>query len=175
MADHTSPKGEIGGGGKYLVSRTFQGTAFIDSNQVPGIKETAFQLQHFIQYNSMTDKQRRRHVKLTTALMKNSDIFHHTNLPNYKYLSTIYGTKSKESMWHNLPIPPVQNFDGVAYVNPLHALKFMLAHGFSIDNFYVECGSGAAPVLQRNASLTRFSILPNQSWQKRPWCRSRRN
>ena len=163
MADHASPKGETGGGVRYLVSRAFQGTLFIDPSRVPGMKETAFQLQNFIQYNSMTDKQRRRMAKLGTVLTKNSGILEHTSFPEYKRLPAIYGPQSLDSLWNNLPIPPVQNFFKVAYVNPIHTLKYLMAHGFPIDNFWVECGSGAAPVLPRKASDKVFHIAQSKA------------
>jgi len=43
-----------------------------------------------------------------------------------------------QSFWNNLPIPPVEDIGGVAYVSPLNIVKFLFAHGIPVDDMLVE-------------------------------------
>ena len=134
-AEHATP-GEFhaGGGLQYMVSR-----ALNDSELIPKVMPTFFEAKwhftNFIQYNSMTNGQRRRQAELTRALLTSGvDFFKTTRIPaGDDDLRRLYGRSHSNSMWNTLPVPPIQQIGDIAYVNPVHIIRFFFANGLEFD------------------------------------------
>ena len=45
-------------------------------------------------------------------------------------------------MWNVLPISPVKDIEGVAYISPIHIVKFVFAFGTPVDDILVEFDKG---------------------------------
>lgn len=156
-AEHASPPGRCGGGLQYLVGRAFSRpvSGLISVDKVPTIDESLFQLQCFSQYLSMNDTQRKRQATIMQSLHKgttsqrsyssnnsksHNKMFESTYVPSYKEAEKIFGRNGQHSMWNNLPIPPIQNVDGIGYANPVHILKFLFSCGVPVDDIFVNIG-----------------------------------
>ena len=50
----------------------------------------------------------------------------------------MYGKTGKNSIWNNLPIPTVEQYDGVAYLSPLCIVKYLFANGVPIDDMLLD-------------------------------------
>jgi hypothetical protein len=129
------------GGYRYLVSRAFQGTEFISKKKVAATPEAIWHIQSFIQYHSMNQKQRKRQAAITASLfdgITQSTLFDMTRVLPFDDLQKHYGKSRKDALWNSLPIPVVQNFSGIAYINPLQVLRFMFAFAVEMDNFVLR-------------------------------------
>ena len=132
------------GGLRYLVARAFQKSKILNATKMPSLEEAQWHMKNCIQYQSMTDKQRRRHAMLLNSLSMSDCptgigmVFQNTYMPSYNDMNRIYGRPGTNSIWNILPIPTVQNIRGVAYVNPVDAVRFAFAFGVTVDDFYVD-------------------------------------
>ena len=148
VAEHASPPGRCGGGLRYLVARTFQNAkadAGLDVDRIPDFPEARWHIDSFIQYHSMSEPQQRRQARITKSIMdhvqpQSGTFFKDTFIPEYKDLARMYGKTGKQSLWNILPIPPVEDLDGVAYVSPIHIVKFLFANGVPVDDIVVNFG-----------------------------------
>jgi hypothetical protein len=148
VAEHASPPGRCGGGLRYLVARTFQNAkadAGLDVDRIPDFPEARWHIDSFIQYHSMSEPQRRRQARITKTVMdhvqqQSGTFFKDTFIPEYKDLARMYGKTGKQSLWNILPIPPVEDLGGVAYVSPIHIVKFLFANGVPVDDIVVNSG-----------------------------------
>jgi hypothetical protein len=145
VSEHATQAGHCGGGLQYLTARTFQNAegGVIDGAKTPEYPEARWQFENFLLYLSMSDKQRQRQACINQTILglfqqQTGSFFRHTHIPSYKDQSRIYGKTGKQSIWNNLPIPPVEDIDGVAYVSPLNIVKFLFAHGIPVDDMLVE-------------------------------------
>ena len=141
-AEHASPPGRCGGGIRYLVAKTFQNASTgigLSKEKTPRYVEARWHLDYFMQYNSMDEKQRQRQARITKSIMDHAEqqkggFFQHTYIPEYRNFSKVYGKTGKNSVWNNLPIPSVENIDGVAYVSPIDIIKYLFANGVPVDD-----------------------------------------
>lgn len=146
IAEHATEPKYCGGGLRYLVARTFQNTkggSSLDSSRMPSYAEARWHIEAFLQYQTMSELQRQRQSRITKSVMghiaqQKGDFFRHTFIPDYKSLSKMYGKTGKQSIWNTLPIPPVENLNGVSYVSPMHILKYMFANGVPVDNILFD-------------------------------------
>ena len=138
--EHAIGEGFTGGGIQYLVGQAFSGA--LDSNSIPSLEEAKWHIINFIQYNSMTEKQRIRQAQLSQSLMPpgsttNSSFLKKTRNPSYKELAKYYGTGAG-SILNLLPIPPVYAIGDIAYVNPVDIIRFIFANGLDIEKIGVQ-------------------------------------
>ena len=145
VAEHATQAGHCGGGLQYLAARTFQNAegGVIDRVKTPEYPEARWQFENFLLYDSMNDKQRQRYGRINESIMglfqqQAGTFFRHTHIPSYKEQSRIYGKSGKQSFWNNLPIPPVEDIGGVAYVSPLNIVRFLFANGIPVDDILVQ-------------------------------------
>jgi hypothetical protein len=154
-AEHVSPDGCGGGGIRLLVANTFQNTdegAGLDEARMPSYLEARFHFDYFMQYYSMDDKQRQRQARITQSIMapvaqQKGGFFLHTYIPEYSDFSKMYGKTGKNSIWNNLPIPTVEQYDGVAYLSPLCIVKYLFANGVPIDDMLLDFESTSSSQL----------------------------
>ena len=150
IAEQSSPPGRCGGGLRYLVARMFQNVNFdapLDAQRIPDVPEALWHFESFIQYHTLNEVQRQRQARITKTIMdisqqQSGTFFKHTRIPEYKELSRMYGKTGKQSLWNTLPIPPVEDIGGVAYVSPIHIVKFLFAFGVPVDDILVEFDKG---------------------------------
>ena len=141
IAEHFTPGNGYRrfGGMNYLVGRAFQKTLCVAPSRMPTYRETEFHFQCFIQFLEGSNKQRTRastqYEKLQPLIHTggDNDFFRHTKLPDSKRNSSLYGYTAKDCMWKNLPVPPVENVDGIAYVSPINILKYAFSLGIEMD------------------------------------------
>lgn len=146
VSEHASPIGRGGGGLRYLVASTFQRCGeFLDQQKMPSYPEAQWHIESFIQYHTMTDKQRQRQSRITKSIMGHlkeyldgHEFFSHTTIPEYREIHKYYGRYATQSLWNLLPIPPIENVEGVAYVSPVHIAKFVFANGLPTDDFIIR-------------------------------------
>ena len=132
-AEHAYP----GGGIQHIVSKAFTGTSYL-GKKVPSLVESRWHIMNFIQYISLSDKQRRRQALLSVPFLDTGTcgFFDRTHHLEYLDLRTVYGhnnTAPVYSLWRSLPIPPVEVVNDIAYVNPLHICRFALANVKDMD------------------------------------------
>ena len=82
----------------------------------------------------MTEKQKSRQCCILDNHV-NPEMFVNTYIPPQNELNAIYGNSNQNTIWNNLPIPLVENFSGIAYVNPVNMLRYLFAHGVEMDDF----------------------------------------
>jgi len=127
------------GGFNYLVGRAFQKTRKVTAEKMPSFHETYFHFQSLQQFIESNDRQRQRQALLYDALRPliprggKNDFFQNTELPDFKKSNTLYGFTGENCMWKHLPVPPVQNVDGIAYVKPIHIVKYAFSMGIEFD------------------------------------------
>ena len=143
-----------GCGIQYLVGRAFARTEHLLAEKVPTKKESTWHIRSFIQYQTMTQKQRKRQTQLINTLVTNSDdkgLFSCTWVPrNAPEVSQLYFRSNAHSMLNTLPIPTVENYNGIGYVSPINILRFMFACGVEVDDF---CFNGADDVISGNEKM----------------------
>lgn len=136
--EHQSPPACYGRGIVYSVARAFQHTKFLDSKRIPTINESLWHYLSFSQHMSMSEKQKKRECKISSAMRSHNAFFHATSVLPYANVQRVYGPTGVHSLWNTLPIPPVKNLQGCSYSSPEHILRFMMALGISTDSFVVN-------------------------------------
>ena len=134
------------GGIQYLVTRSFRRTEFIygsAQDTVASVEEAKWHFKCFTQYISMSDKQRQREAELLSSLLVGMDqkFFRATRLVSYHELNIIYGRSNQHSLWNVLPVPSVANIGGIAYVNPVNAIRYLMAFSAELDDLTVKFGA----------------------------------
>lgn len=162
VAEHTSSNGGV----RYLVSRAFKKTEYLFSGQPTGeeiasIEESIWHFQSFVQYMSMNTRQKIRQSEITKPFSPtNSQFFRVTRPLTYNELNRFYGRSNKHCLWNTLPVPPVRNIDGIAYVNPVHALQYLMAFGLEVDN--ILSGDGYDDAKSTISSMDAQDISPTK-------------
>jgi hypothetical protein len=144
---HFAEHQEDNGGIKYLVSRAFQRTEMVTGctgSQVATQEEAQWHFLNFVQYMSMSEQQRKRQAKLAYLLAAetalNKSFFKATRILQFEELNRYYGRSNRHTIWNILPIPTIENIDGIAYVNPINICRFLIAFSTNLDDFLVEFG-----------------------------------
>jgi hypothetical protein len=130
-----------GGGIQYLVACAFRKTDKLTASMLPTQTEADFHIQSFIQHTAMNEKQRKRQAHMMDFLrsyLNVSEMFSRTYIPSAREAKQLYGNSGKHSLWNTLPTPPVTHFDGIAYVNPVHIIRFAFANGMQLDDIFVK-------------------------------------
>ena len=88
----------------------------------------------------MNEKQRQRHSELISSLIgpRVASCFETTSMPDKSNIKRYYGSEGKASVWNSLPIPPTSTIGDLAYVDPIHIIKFLFANGIPIDPIAVD-------------------------------------
>lgn len=146
VSELASGEGRCGGGILYLCARAFQQVkdSQLDEKRYPDYEEAKWQINNFLQYHSMNEKQRQRQAHINHTLLSFSPqqtFFKNTFLPPYKQLGRYYGSSGQHSLYNNLPCPRAQDIDGVAYTRPLAIIAFLFANGIPIDDMVVTSNS----------------------------------
>jgi hypothetical protein len=131
--------------GKTIVQkhhRTGDAQAVYDSQKIHDFQEALWHFEMMVLHISLNDKQYQLLGRLNEAVMgrlqqQSGTFFKMTHIPTYKEQHRIYGKTDKQSLWNNLPIPPVECMGGVVYISLEHMVKFMFAHGIGVDNIFV--------------------------------------
>lgn len=137
-AEHGSPLGCTGGGAQMLVGNALTDNPILSVMTLPSCNEAFFHLSSFIQYQSMSQKQRAREGTIQRYRFGNGAAGIGATSYGSKSLSQIYCSNAKHSIWSNLPIPNVQNIDGIGYVAPVDLLRFLFANGVPIDDCVLD-------------------------------------
>ena len=182
-AEHATPPNKFGGGVCYLVARAFQRTRLINRDKMPSFPESFWQMQAYLQYCSMTDKQRYLQGFLYHGLGKTNELLKMTQVVRYREMTQIFGSSGLHAIGRNIPIPPVQNLSGVAYVSPIDILRYAFAHGLNLAESFVQCGIGKkkSPPPSKVRHLTECKALrefrddvldkcPHHGTVLVPWC-----
>lgn len=143
--EHQSPTGCCGQGIRYSVARAFQHTKFLDAKRIPTIMESLWHYLSFSQHMSMSEKQKKRECKISSAMRSHKEFFHATSVLPYANVQRVYGPTGVHSLWNTLPIPPVKNLQGCSYSSPQDVLRYMMALGISTDSFVVKCSAQQMP------------------------------
>ncbi len=154
--EHQSPKGCYGQGVRYLVARAFQKTKYLDSEEIPSVKEALWHFQSFAQNMSMSEKQRRRQCKISMAMESHHDFFGATSVVPYNSLPRVYGPSGVNALWNTLPIPPVAHLKGCSYSGLEDVLRHMLGLGISTDDFVLK-GNAVDVVENRSGKIFHLS------------------
>jgi hypothetical protein len=144
VAQHSSSYG----GMQYLVARSFQRTEYILAEGIPTPEEAIWHVLNFIQYTSMSEKQRRRQALISRQFsefiassssdLANKALLYAHRVKTIRDMSRYYGSTSVHSMWNTLPIPKVRNIDGIGYVSAFDIVRFVFAMGIEVDNIVVK-------------------------------------
>lgn len=135
LAEHSSP----GGGLIYLVGRAFSRSTFVGPQNLPDLPEAEWQMQNFMQYMSMSERQRDWHAEITLKITSTgSNLIKKTRIPNPQELKRFYKGDSQHSIWNALPTPTIHNINGIAYVNPEDIVRFAFASGLEFDDIWVS-------------------------------------
>lgn len=133
------------GGVQYLVTRVFHRNEFFSGltidNGLASEDESKWHFINFAQYISMGDKQRRRQAALTAGFassMFDNSFFRATRVLRYDEMNRYYGKSNQHTLWNILPIPTVRSIDGIAYISPVNAIRFLLAFATEVDDFVVN-------------------------------------
>jgi hypothetical protein len=137
---HGSEFTERHSGLRYLVTRAFVGCELLSFENLAHTPESRWHFYNFVQFMSMTEKQRKRQGKVINRENINPCLFVRTSVPSYSEMNQIYGRSNQHSMWRCLPIPTVQNIEGIAYINPLHAIIYLLSNNVELDDYMVHAG-----------------------------------
>jgi hypothetical protein len=169
LAELGSGYGRCGGGLVYLVAKAFQQVrdAQLDKTRFPSFAEAQFQLDNLLQYQSMNEKQRLRHSRITKTIMDHvpsGAFFKETLIPNYNQLGRYYGMTGQHSLWQNLPIPKAVDVGGVAYVSPKAIIAFMMANGVPMDDIVIV--SPLSDGMQESEDPSSIPVLHVQDSRK---------
>lgn len=135
VAEHQTPAGRCGGGIRYLVARAFMGTQLIEAWRMPSLEEAKYHFEAFVQYQSMTEKQKKRSMKLLQYLGSGHEkLFTTTHIPTDSDIEQIYGRQGSHSLWNTLPIPNFRNLSGIAMVEPEEIIKYLFANAIPVEN-----------------------------------------
>ena len=137
-AEHVKERGGV----QYLVSRCFRKSEFqMKSKYTAKIPEAEWHFDAFIQYVSMTDRQRKRNSNILARLehhLLSESLFQATHILSYPQLNRVYGSSNQHSLWNILPIPTVENLGGIAYTNILHVIRYWMAFNTELDNCFLK-------------------------------------
>lgn len=137
-AESASPPRCCGGGAQYLVARAFcENDLFVRSN-LPTLSESKFHILNLTQHQSMSQKQRQRQSDLHGFYKANGFAAGLYCDLDYEALGNFYNSKGQHSLWNNIPIPKVENMNGIAYVSPENILRYSYANGISVDDTFVD-------------------------------------
>lgn len=135
QAEHISP----GGGLVYLVGRAFNRSNFVGSHNLPDFPEAKWQMQNFMQYVNMSERQRDWQAQITMDITSSgSELIKKTRIPNALELKKFYLSDCQHCLWESLPIPTIRNINGIAYVNPEEIIRFAFAAGLQFDDIVVS-------------------------------------
>jgi hypothetical protein len=113
-------------------------------SQVATQEEAQWHFLNFVQYMSMSEQQCKRQAKLAYLLAAetalNKSFFKATRILQFEELNRYYGRSNQHTIWNILPIPTIENIDGIAYVNPINICRFLIAFSTNLDDFLVEFG-----------------------------------
>lgn len=145
-----------GGGLQHMATRMFRRSHHVSGEIGIGIatmEEATWHFLTFAQYMSMNTEQRRRQASLTTAL--NSSYLHNkffrvTRPLCYEEMNRYYGRSNQHTMWNSLPVPTTKNIDGIAYVRPIDAIRFLVGFSTEVDEFMVDFEEEEMPPLLDN-------------------------
>lgn len=136
--------GRVGGGVQYLVTRMFRKNEHIGGQigvQIATFEEARWHFLSFVQYISMGERQRKRQALLTSttasSLVRNN-FFQATRPILHHEQDRFYGRSNKDTLWNAVPIPTTRNIDGIGYISPVNACRFLLAFATELDDFTVE-------------------------------------
>lgn len=140
VAEHATPDNYVGGGLRYLVGRMFQRTELLEERALPDYKSAEWHLYNFMQFMSLSEKQRKRQARLLMPLIEAHGSFKSTmsSIVSLKQLKSHYSATNKHSLWNILPIPENQNVHGVAYVDPVSCIRYAFAKGLPLDDFWYD-------------------------------------
>ena len=162
---HSGELAGLHGGIVYMASRAFLKTWALPNDRcdIASTKEAIFHFLAFSQYITMGDSQRRREALIQSALQEHishNSLFQSTNVLPYKELNRHYGRSNQHTMWNTLPVPRVENINGIAYVSPYSALLYMMACAKDMDDFMVEVpASNATSNNNPPATFTTFTVV----------------
>ena len=139
--ESASPKDRCGAGAQRLVAQAFSQSSLLTKEMFPSITVSKLHMLQFIQYNSMSTKQRRRQEEIDEYTSQNMssgpDLF---SSRSYRELSRIYSSNAKNSIWTNIPIPSIEMIDGIAYVKPLNQIRFAASFAIPLEECWVDAG-----------------------------------
>ena len=152
MFFHVAEWAKEGGGIQYLVSRAFRKTESIyETDITASLQEAEWHFGCFVQYVSMGDEQRKRQASIIGVLVNSfqatkSSLFQATRVLTYKELNKYYGRSNQHTIWNSLPIPQPDNIFGIAYTNPVNAVRYLLALAKTeVDDFFVDVEDAGNP------------------------------
>lgn len=151
------------GGLTYMIKRAFDQTEMLWTERKVTPVEAIWHFRNFIQYVSMTSAQQLRQCALQRALNSHKSnscgFFEGTHLPSYSELSRFYGksTQNLHALWNILPAPNVTNIGGIGYINPVHAIRYLLAFGTDVDEMIVDFNT--SDVLSSSATIKEPSVV----------------
>ena len=157
-----------GGGLVYLVGRAFHRKAFVGSEQLPEFREAKWHMENFMHYMGMSERQRAWHAQITTAVTSGAnDLIKRTRIPSEKELKRFYKSDCKHCIWESLPVCPIQNINGIAYVNPVDIIRFAFAFGLEFDDIPVtrETETGNLPGNQKQYYVSECKKV--RAWMKK--------
>lgn len=161
------------GGIQYLISRAFRHTEYIGNERPTTVTESCWHFRAFVQYTSMSDKQRKREASIIQALVSSfsggQSLFGATRVLAYEELNRFYGRSNQHSLWNTLPVPTVENIGGIAYTNPINVIRYLFAFGADVDDYVLNLGSDVdsvdshiAPVVCRITQCEAFRLWRNE-------------
>jgi hypothetical protein len=133
-ADHFSEHAGV----QYLVTNAFQRGPNYSIPKLATKQEAKWHFGCFVQYMSMTQKQRARQAGIINTNFIDQSSFTNTHIPEQKELNQLYGRSNKTTIWNNLPIPHVENFSGIGYVSPANILRYLFGFSVEMDHFTVQ-------------------------------------
>ena len=154
---HAAEFEKKGGGIQYLVTRAFQKTTVISSSKVLANEmEADWHFDCFVQHMGLNEHQRVRQARITQAADR--DMFNNTKHLAHKEFNRFYGRSNMHTLWNTLPIPTVHNVGGIAYVNPVNAIRYWFANGTEVDDCFFklplsEDPPQMAPIFDENATI----------------------
>lgn len=172
VAELASPTNCCGGGAQHLVGQAFSEFTLLSKSQVPTIMESKWHILNFIQYQSLSEKQRQRQAQIQ-ALTHRNHVFDSgiCSTSGYAQQGRVFCSNSKHSIWNNLPIPVAEDFGGIAYVSPINILRFALANGVPIndcilDGSYFSTENIAARNKRKNGESDVFYISESLAYEE---------
>lgn len=158
LAENNSP----GGGLVFLVTRAFMRTNFLGADQMADLEEAKWQMQNFMLYVNMSERQRSWHAQITMKVTSHgSDLIKKTRIPNPQELKRFYMSDSQYSLYQSLPIPQIRNVKGIAYVNPVDIVRLAFAFGLPIDDICVTRNTPTGNFLGKQCHVADSPKLRN--------------
>ena len=152
-------------GVQYLITRAFQKTEFLvgGPNSVASVEESQWHFHYFQMYMAMGAKMREQlAVRVIYPLARGqadaNSLFQATRVLTYKELNRFYGRSNRHSLWNTLPIPKVENINGIAYVNPCNVVRYFLSFATEVDPIFFQFGDDADPAIPPKNTTTSDRI-----------------